>query len=580
MPIGIDMNNYDISMGTGQIRMSGGGGIAGNVYFNGNVGIGTNAPAYTLDVNGSFRSRGATDIAKSTANPNLYLEMNTSSTFKSALIDFHTGTTEVDWDSRIIADGGTGATGGGNINILATNTCFNNLVGIGTTTPGYSLDVSGSIRARRDIFFGADSAFQMERGTASKTLFIRHYSNPSANISFINDMPGGTTNVGIGTTTPTVELDVNGSARIMNNIQMGTSTNSYRRFTMGGGNSYGYLYGAYNQLGDGIHMGYNAYNDNTSWQINATGFGSGTSRISMGYGYIALYTAPEGSNPPTTLGLYQNSSGRIGIRTSGPGSNLHVSFSSSDNGMLHTSCVSNQTAAATALNNIYSASTIFGPSCTDSQLVFYSKTNNQSQLRFFLTGVAFFTGQHAVVMDKPEIQQNLDDYVGLIISSNDTGCTSYYNGVKYTGIDAIRINESLPNCKLSDTDNDKAVYGVITNQKNDEYFDDSGNPMYDNTDDGFDRQLFDRVRVNSVGEGSIWVTNINGNIENGDYITSSIIPGYGKKQNDDILHSYTVGKSIMSCDFSLTSTRYKTKTIEFNGETYIAAFIGCTYHCG
>ena len=272
--------------------------------------------------------------------------------------------------------------------------------------------------------------------------------------------------------------------------------------------------------------------------------------------------------------------GSVGIGTSGPGSRLHVNYFGSDNGMLHTNCQSNQTAALTALSNSYTTGTIFGPSCTDTQLVFYSKTNNNSMLRFLLTGVAFFTGQHAVVMDKPEITQNLDDYVGLIISSNDTGCTSYYNGVKYTGIDAIRINESLPNCKLSDTDNDKAVYGVITNQKNDEYFDDSGNPMYDNTDDGFDRQLFDRVRVNSVGEGSIWVTNINGNIENGDYITSSIIPGYGKKQNDDILHSYTVGKSIMSCDFSLSSTRYKTKTIEFNGETYIAAFIGCTYHCG
>lgn len=272
--------------------------------------------------------------------------------------------------------------------------------------------------------------------------------------------------------------------------------------------------------------------------------------------------------------------GSVGIGTAGPGSKLHVNYFGLDNGMLHTNCQSNQTAALTALSNSYTTGTIFGPSCTDTQLVFYSKTNNNSMLRFFLTGVAFFTGQHAVVMDKPEIQQNLDDYVGLIISSNDTGCTSYYNGVKYTGIDAIRINESLPNCKLSDTDNDKAVYGVITNQKNDEYFDDSGNPMYDNTDDGFDRQLFDRVRVNSVGEGSIWVTNINGNIENGDYITSSIIPGYGKKQNDDILHSYTVGKSIMSCDFSLSSTRYKTKTIEFNGETYIAAFIGCTYHCG
>jgi hypothetical protein len=130
--------------------------------------------------------------------------------------------------------------------------------------------------------------------------------------------------VGIGTSNPQYTLDVNGSARIMDNIQMGTGSASYRRFTMGGGNSFGYLYGAFNQLGDGIHMGYNAYNDNASWKLNATGFGSGTSRISMGYGYIGLYTAPEGSSPPTNLGLYQNASGQVGIGTTTPTASLTV----------------------------------------------------------------------------------------------------------------------------------------------------------------------------------------------------------------------------------------------------------------
>jgi hypothetical protein len=130
--------------------------------------------------------------------------------------------------------------------------------------------------------------------------------------------------VGIGTSNPQYTLDVAGSARIMENIQMGTGSTSYRRFTMGGGNSFGYLYGAFNQLGDGIHIGYNAYNDNASWKLHATGFGSGTSRISMGYGYIGLYTAPEGSDPPNNLGLYQNSSGKVGIGTTAPAATLDV----------------------------------------------------------------------------------------------------------------------------------------------------------------------------------------------------------------------------------------------------------------
>ena len=43
----------------------------------------------------------------------------------------------------------------------------------------------------------------------------------------------------------------------------------------------------------------------------------------------------------------------------------------------------------------------------------------------------------------------------------------------------------------------------------------------------------ERLIVNSVGEGGIWVCSSNGNIENGDYITSSNDLGYGEKQDDD-----------------------------------------------
>ncbi len=39
--------------------------------------------------------------------------------------------------------------------------------------------------------------------------------------------------------------------------------------------------------------------------------------------------------------------------------------------------------------------------------------------------------------------------------------------------------------------------------------------------------------------------NSNGNIENGDYITSSDYLGYGEQQDDDLLHNYTVAKAII-----------------------------------
>ena len=62
----------------------------------------------------------------------------------------------------------------------------------------------------------------------------------------------------------------------------------------------------------------------------------------------------------------------------------------------------------------------------------------------------------------------------------------------------------------------------------------------------------ERLIINSVGEGALLVINSNSNIENGDYITSSDYLGYGEKQDDDLLHNYTVAKSTMSCDFQWT----------------------------
>ena len=87
----------------------------------------------------------------------------------------------------------------------------------------------------------------------------------------------------------------------------------------------------------------------------------------------------------------------------------------------------------------------------------------------------------------------------------------------------------------------------------------------------------ERMIVNSLGEGGIWVCNSNGSIENGDYITSSDYLGYGEKQDDDLLHNYTVAKATINCDFELDSPFYN--CLELDNDIKIA-FIACTYHCG
>lgn len=54
---------------------------------------------------------------------------------------------------------------------------------------------------------------------------------------------------------------------------------------------------------------------------------------------------------------------------------------------------------------------------------------------------------------------------------------------------------------------------------------------------------FDRVTINSVGEGQTSVCGIGGDIEAGDLLMTSTIPGKAQKQPDDIVRSSTLGKA-------------------------------------
>ena len=245
------------------------------------------------------------------------------------------------------------------------------------------------------------------------------------------------------------------------------------------------------------------------------------------------------------------------------------------------------------------------------------------------SGQINFTGQHRNIMNKNITNTS----IGLIVSS--TG--------KFINTDntlKASINESLPICIFSNSDNDKKVFGVLSDKEDNEntrsYSSGNWGSVY--TKQNTNEQ---RMFINSVGEGGIWVCNKNGNIENGDYITSSTVPGYGVKQADDLLHNYTVAKITCDCNFSTTKiVKQKLKVISTtdadgnttteidydangdvqyeddldengnqqmvypletrfllangtqiteeeyntrlgNGENvYIACFVGCTYHCG
>src|SRR5438309_2845027 len=51
------------------------------------------------------------------------------------------------------------------------------------------------------------------------------------------------------------------AATVRGDVTVGTGSSDYRKLIMGGGNSFGYLYGSYPRYGDGIHLGYNYFAD-------------------------------------------------------------------------------------------------------------------------------------------------------------------------------------------------------------------------------------------------------------------------------------------------------------------------------
>jgi hypothetical protein len=194
-------------------------------------------------------------------------------------------------------------------------------------------------------------------------------------------------------------------------------------------------------------------------------------------------------------------------------------------------------------------------------------------------GSNFFTGQHVCkCLDISSAVMDNVSYVGYLTSSADQGYLSMYgSNTKFIGSNAINITEALPIITFTAKDKDPAVFGVIANNQNTQYSSDGSYAL--DSDPLWGNDLWNRVRVNSLGEGAMWVTNINGNISNGDYLCGSVIPGYARRQDDTIMYNYTAAKATMSCDFTLGNSNYICEEFTWNQSTFLKAFIGCTYHC-
>ena len=205
-------------------------------------------------------------------------------------------------------------------------------------------------------------------------------------------------------------------------------------------------------------------------------------------------------------------------------------------------------------------------------LLFVSK--NGSKITFhdqFDEGVLNFTGQHRCSTTFECTDHIMESFIGKIVVSTGQ-YMDIYNETR------IRMNEAIPVVSLCIEEFDQRVFGVVSgfeNSNSDSREFKLGHLSFVLEKD----KVSNKVMVNSVGEGGIWVCDVNGAFTNGDYITTSRVDGYGMRQKSKQQFNYTVAKITCDCNFYIQSELYTCEEFEYKGISYKKAFVGCVYCC-
>ncbi len=142
-------------------------------------------------------------------------------------------------------------------------------------------------------------------------------------------------------------------------------------------------------------------------------------------------------------------------------------------------------------------------------------------------GAGTFTGMHPVVVKGPLKEGMLVKTTGKLTRLNPDGPGNWL----------------APEVTMTTKENEKAVYGIIVSLVPE------GIILTHPDDPHRDVYLAIGIGDNDVGRSiKVLIDNTGGIPKSGDLLTSSNNPGYLKVQNDDIIHSYTVGKVVGSLE--------------------------------
>ncbi len=223
------------------------------------------------------------------------------------------------------------------------------------------------------------------------------------------------------------------------------------------------------------------------------------------------------------------------------------------------------TAATGFTNGVYgrsestSGAGVFGYATATSGTTWgvYGRSDSASGFGFYAesagTDYGPFTGGHEARLARGEGEV----VPGMVVSVTGRAERREENGV-------VTLSSTLPTVALSRRANDPSVFGVLV----------AASKLHeDHWYLASDGERF--ATVNALGEGRVWVTDANGSIQAGDYLTTSDIAGYAQRQGDGVLRNYTLGKAIETIDWDAV-----TETVEHGGEAHKRALLAVVYTSG